>query len=361
TVRANVRDLSMAPLAETIVREARALRERGAQAVIVAAHAGGRCERFDAPEELGSCEADSEIFELARALPRGLVDEIVDGHTQKAVAHEVAGVAIIESRAYGRSFGRVDLEVGPEGVVGRRIHAPRDLCERRPRNPDDCEVGRYEGRPVVRDARVAAAIAPELEAASARLEERLGPRLRGRFERSYRDESPLGNLLADLTLEAVPGADLALVNGGGIRADLPSGPLRFGSVYEAFPFDNRVALLRMRAEAVASLFEDHARRGGGGLSIAGLDVEVRCGPRGPEATLRDRRGQRVEAARVLTLVTSDYVATSGLFEGRRPEITYEDRLLRDAVVEGLRRREGLDPRDFRRPRYRLPGRRPVCR
>ncbi|MEM1417916.1 MAG: bifunctional metallophosphatase/5'-nucleotidase, partial [Myxococcota bacterium] len=45
TVRANVRDLSMAPLAETIVREARALRERGAPAVSVAARAGGRCER----------------------------------------------------------------------------------------------------------------------------------------------------------------------------------------------------------------------------------------------------------------------------------------------------------------------------
>ena len=47
------------------------LRAAGAEVVIVAAHAGGRCERFDQPADLSSCEPESEIFRVARSLPHG--------------------------------------------------------------------------------------------------------------------------------------------------------------------------------------------------------------------------------------------------------------------------------------------------
>ena len=44
------------------------------------AHAGGQCTQFDDPTDLSSCDAASEIFAVARELPRGLVDVIVAGH-----------------------------------------------------------------------------------------------------------------------------------------------------------------------------------------------------------------------------------------------------------------------------------------
>src|SRR5579872_2538368 len=62
TIAANVQGLRVAPLAPAITVVARQLRSDGAQIVIVAAHAGGRCERFDDPADLSSCETDSEIF-----------------------------------------------------------------------------------------------------------------------------------------------------------------------------------------------------------------------------------------------------------------------------------------------------------
>src|SRR5690606_781297 len=55
TIAANVRGLAIEPLASAITREASALRARGADVVLVAAHAGGRCERFDDPRDLSSC------------------------------------------------------------------------------------------------------------------------------------------------------------------------------------------------------------------------------------------------------------------------------------------------------------------
>ena len=361
TLRANVRDLRMAPLVASIVREAHSLRERGAVVVVVAAHAGGRCSRFDDPTDLSSCERDSEIFEVARELPEGLVDAIIGGHTHQAIAHEVNGIPVLESHAQGRAFGRVDLEVGPEGVVTHRIFPPREVCGR---DRSRCAPPPYEGRAVEPDPAVEAAVAPELDAAEAELERPLGPTLRGRFRRSFRDESPLGRLLSDLLLEASPGADVALLNGGGIRADLPAGPLRFGALYEAFPFDNRIARLTLTAAQLEELFRRHAGRSRSGLLVAGLRVDVRCGGRGPEVTLRDARGRVLSDDARVELVTSDYLATSGTLArlgGRRPTPRMEDTLVRDAIAAGLRRRRSLSPAEYDDVRLRLPGRRPVCR
>ena len=49
TIAANTRGLRVAPLAETIISEATALRNKGASIVIVTAHAGSSCKKFDIP------------------------------------------------------------------------------------------------------------------------------------------------------------------------------------------------------------------------------------------------------------------------------------------------------------------------
>ena len=85
------------------------LRAAGAEVVIVAAHAGGRCDRFDQPADLSSCDAESEIFQVARSLPHGLVDVIAAGHTHGGLAHQVDGIGIIQPFSRGQSFGRVDV------------------------------------------------------------------------------------------------------------------------------------------------------------------------------------------------------------------------------------------------------------
>ncbi|MEM9694318.1 MAG: metallophosphoesterase, partial [Myxococcota bacterium] len=106
TIAANVTDLEVEPLAAAIDRHARDLRRRGAQVVVVVAHAGAACRAFDAPDDRSSCD-DGEIFQVAEALEPGLVDVIVGGHTHQAVAHRVGRTAIVESYAKGAAFWRV--------------------------------------------------------------------------------------------------------------------------------------------------------------------------------------------------------------------------------------------------------------
>ena len=132
TIAANTGGLQVAPLVDTIAAEAKRLRADGATIVVVTSHAGGRCTAFTSPTDLSSCEPDEEIMRVARALPPGLVDVIVAGHAHSAMAHMVAGVAIIESFNGGRTFGRIDLVVdrASRRVLEKRIFAPRDLCSR---------------------------------------------------------------------------------------------------------------------------------------------------------------------------------------------------------------------------------------
>src|SRR5688572_32016167 len=114
TIAANIGGLRVAPLAETIAAEAMRLRADGASVVLVTSHAGGRCTAFTSPTDLSSCEPNEEIMEVARALPAGLVDIIVAGHAHSGMAHQVGGVAIIESYNGGRTFG------GTDPVIDRR-------------------------------------------------------------------------------------------------------------------------------------------------------------------------------------------------------------------------------------------------
>ena len=109
TIAANTGGLQVSALVPSIATEAAALRAAGASVVVVSAHAGGRCERFDDPMDLSSCNPSGEIFRVARELPPGLVDVIIAGHSHAGVAHQVAGIAIAEQFATGRAFGRVDV------------------------------------------------------------------------------------------------------------------------------------------------------------------------------------------------------------------------------------------------------------
>jgi 2',3'-cyclic-nucleotide 2'-phosphodiesterase (5'-nucleotidase family) len=372
TMTANFAGLAMVPLHEAIEREAEALRAGGARVVVAVAHAGTRCVRFDDPNDLEACDLDAEIVQVVRRLPPGTVDVIVAGHTHAGVAHRIEGVAIIESYSYGRAFGRVDLTVDRARgqVTDVRIFPPRDLCPGERRVPvEECEPGTYEGRPVTPSARVAAAVAPAIEAAGVLRERSLGVTLAAPVRRAYAAESALGNLFADLMLVARPDADVALTNGGGLRADLPAGELTYGELYEASPFDNRFATVRLTGGQLATLVAANLRGSSGFFSLSGVRAEARCEDGELLVALARDDGARIGPEEPLVLVTSDFLASGGdgafgrLGLGDGAIATGEGEVIREAMAEILRERGGtLDPAALHRadhPRIRYPGTRPV--
>ena len=73
-------------------------------------------------------------------------------------------------------------------------------------------------------------------------------------------ETAIADLVADGTLASTPGADVALSNGGSLRTDLPAGPLTYGSIYELYPFDNRIVTLRLTGDQLARIIAYNLER-----------------------------------------------------------------------------------------------------
>jgi 2',3'-cyclic-nucleotide 2'-phosphodiesterase (5'-nucleotidase family) len=357
----HLQGLRVTDAAQAVRREAAALRDRGVKVVIVAAHMGGRCLRLAVPDDLSSCEQDGEVLRLARALPPGLVDVIVAGHEHSTIAHRVNGVAVIESYSRGRAFGRVDLTLSAAGRVDdARIFPPQPI-----------EVGSYHGQPVAADPKIARLIAADLAAAHALADESLGVTIARPVPHSQTSESPLGNLLVDLLHQARPDADLAIRNGGALRTGLPAGPLTYGRLFEALPFDNQVAELHVPAGLLRRDLAHALASSRDVISVSGARLVATCRGTTLELALERPDGRPIADQDVLHIVTSDYLAIGG--DGllqvdtlqKHPARFDDKHLVRDLIAEQLRGRGGtLSGRDRsiydpKQPRLRLPGPPPV--
>ena len=358
TLAANVQGLDTTALEPAVEREARRLRRRGADLVLVLAHAGGACFRFDDPTDLSSCDDDAEIFQLARRLPPGLVDAIVAGHTHRAVAHEVAGIPIVQAHSRGSAFARVDLAVERGAVVvSARLFPPQAVCAAVARDGWSCAndggtPATYEGAPVRPDASIVAAMQPALDRVNRWRAEPLGVTLETPLPRNPDGiESPLGNLFADAILAAVPGADLAIGMGGrraGLRRDLPAGPLTRGPLYDVFAFDNRVVTLTMTGAQVQraldrELTRELARSLRGIPSVSGIHVRVACEGKRREIEIVRPSGAPIGPDETLVVATTDFFARRAARDAIavQPVATLASApLVREAVADWLSARGG---------------------
>lgn len=368
TIAANLHGLHMLPLGETLAREAERLRASGVDLVFVAMHAGGKCRSFDDPDDTSSCEQHEEIQDVTSALRPGLVDAIVAGHTHAGIAHRFNGTPVIESLSNAQAFGRIDftIDVSTKRVQDVHIFAPTHLCGQQERS---CEGVVYEGAPVHADEAMLARLQWAFDAARAKKEERLGASTTEVFHRHYGAESALGNLLADLMLESTPGADVALMNGGGIRADLPAGAVTYGALFEVFPFDNMFARVEVTGAQLASILAHNLGRDAGILSVAGVRAAATCEGGHPVVRVTRADGRPIADDERIVIITSDFIATGGdgVFQtlNRHGGVHIEDArpVIRDALAERLRLPHGpYAPSQFFSPdarRLRYPGERPM--
>jgi 2',3'-cyclic-nucleotide 2'-phosphodiesterase (5'-nucleotidase family) len=186
-------------------------------------------------------------------------------------------------------------------------------------------------------------------------------------------ESPLGNLFAEGMLAAVPDAHLVINNTrGGLRADLDAGPLTYGRLYEAFPFENRLVRVALTGAQLARVVRAQLGQSRGLAGIAGLRVQASCHAGGLAVALERSSGGPIRPADKLIVATTDFIATGGdgILSPVMPAAGFpigdDLPLARDAVVDWLRRRGGAlrdrDLIDQAAPRWQLPGPLPVrCR
>lgn len=90
-------------------------------------------------------------------------------------------------------------------------------------------------------------------------------------------ETNLGDLCAD-AYRAKLDADIAFVNGGGIRADIEAGDITFGDIVSVHPYGNEACMIEVTGQQILDALEWGAQanpgESGGFLQVSGLTYEI---------------------------------------------------------------------------------------
>ena len=323
---ANVSTLRFAPLVTEALAAAKRLREQGAEVVVGLMHAGGRCEKVTAPEDLSTCDQEhGEVFQLLNALPEHTLDVVIAGHVHRRLGNYVRGTPVISTSGMGKSFGLIDVFVDPDTrkIVRSQIHAQIPLCLQTDER-GSCDAGDLADHPeakaqpaffldgpVTSDPEMEAVLKPHLDRVRDMQNRPLGIDVPRALVRNYEEESGLGDVLAD-SFRLMEKADLGLMNSGGLRADVAEGPLTYGRVYEVMPFDNTVATLTLTGEELMKLLEAAYSARKGVYQVSGLRVTLsQCAGPGRLKKVTLDSGKPLNLKRRYRVVMPDFLARGG--------------------------------------------------
>lgn len=90
-------------------------------------------------------------------------------------------------------------------------------------------------------------------------------------------ETNLGDLCAD-AYRAISGADIAIVNGGGIRTNIPAGDITYGQIISVHPFGNELCVIEATGQEILDALELSVYKTpdiyGGFLQVSGITFTV---------------------------------------------------------------------------------------
>jgi 2',3'-cyclic-nucleotide 2'-phosphodiesterase/3'-nucleotidase len=236
--------------------------------VAIVAHAGGGCSAK-------GCAG--EMVDLALQLPPGRVHLIVGGHDHSAGSGAVNSMPIIRAGADGRAVGVVDLHRSDDGVHTFNMAQQTVYADDVP--PDDA---------------MAKLIAPFLVAADVKGKE-VVTTLDQPLPASAAGDRRLGSLITDAVRLSAK-ADVGLHNPGGVRADLPRGPVSYAALHRVLPFGNTVVRLTLSGRQLRQLVSQTRS-----YYYSNLTVDA--------FTLAD--GTAIRDGESYTLATNDFLADGG--------------------------------------------------
>lgn len=232
--------------------------EEGADAIVVSIHQGLVPEPGTGPNACGLMAGDLRTI-LEKLDPR--IDLVISGHTHRAYVCDFS--AVDPSRRFkvtSAGFGgtmltdialTIDPRLNDVTAVSARNVPVQSPGEGRPANPafptfePDGAMAAYVARYVTAAADVANRPVGRISASAPRAA----------------PESQIGNLIADSQLAATrpAGAQIALMNPGGVRSDLAAregGTVTYGDLYAVQPFGNTLVTMTYTGEQLLRILEE---------------------------------------------------------------------------------------------------------
>lgn len=271
------------------------LTAEGVNKIIVLSHSGYAVDQRVASETTG-------------------VDVIVGGHTNTLLGDMdgaegpyptvVNGTQILSAYAYGKFLGELNVVFDDEGNIISASGAPIIM---------DAAV--TEDAPTVE--RIAEAAKP-LEEIRSKVVAETAEAIDGDRSSCRAMECQMGTLIADAMLDRVKdqGIQIAIQNGGGVRASIDAGEVTMGEVLTVLPFQNTLSTFQVTGQTMIDALENgvsEIEEGGGRFpQIAGMsfvfDASAEPGSRVSDVMVG---GEPIDPAATYGVVSNNYVRNGG--------------------------------------------------
>jgi 2',3'-cyclic-nucleotide 2'-phosphodiesterase (5'-nucleotidase family) len=152
-------------------------------------------------------------------------------------------------------------------------------------------------------------------------------------------QSLLANFTTDAMQDYAPGlwgkVDFAVINNGGLRAELLQGPIKVENLYEIYAFENRLVLLDLTGKSVSQLFEGFIRR-----KMEGFSKNVQLTLKGKTIESLTIGGKPLDEQATYRIVTVDYLAEGNDGMTAFTQATHHTDsyvILREAMIEYVKK------------------------
>ncbi len=236
-------------------------------------------------------EVDKELAQKAEG-----IDIIIGGHshTKLKEPENVGNTVICQAYEYGEYLGRLDIDIEKNaitGITGSLIPITEDIEE-------DAQVKS------ILDAYVV-----QLDKSIKQVIGKAATPLNGEREAIRNRETNLGDLIADV-MRAAGKTDIALINGGGIRASIDKGEITAEEVLTVLPYSNTLITLQLTGKEMLEILTRHAglEPGDGAfLQVSGLTMHIKD----KKIAALSIGGAQLEMDKLYSVATNDFLAAGG--------------------------------------------------
>ncbi len=183
------------------------------------------------------------------------INIIFGGHTHQKYKKFVGKTLIVQSGAYGKSFGHLTLWYNKR--YGKIWWIKNKFVETKKIKSKHKEIEILVNNYIQETSNVYDVEIGKLEVM---------------LDRNREQESSLGNLIADIIAQNVK-CDFAITNSGGIRADLKKGNVTYRDIYMVMPFDNTITFAELSGKEVKEMFEYSVKSMYGILQVS-KDIQI---------------------------------------------------------------------------------------
>lgn len=239
--------------AETVNSLVPKLQAEGVEAIVVLLHEGG----FTNATQDDCHGLTGTITEIVPKFDKA-VDVVVTGHTNGIYICTLDGRLVTSAGAYGTRVTDISILVDPKtrDVIGSKA---RDIVIRQDAFAEDAGqvelIGAYKVKAEPLMNRPVGKITAEITRSG-----------------GANGESAMGDIIADSMLEAARKeagkVDIAFMNPGGIRADLPfknNGEVTFGDIFAVQPFGNELVVLTLTGEQIEAVLKQQYQPSGNNI------------------------------------------------------------------------------------------------